>query len=155
MVKGIANIIEFILLYSKGNVVPNKPLGTPLGLRPGSRWPSRFLSLLKLEDNITLKNCLFVHDFLNNNLPVSFENYFVLQSELNSLETRQSSRGSLFIPSINCVKYGQNAVKYQSILAWNQMIQIFPNHDLSILSKTVLKKMIKNHFIQSYGLHQT
>jgi hypothetical protein len=113
------------------------------------------LKLLKLEDNITLKNCLFVHDFLNNNLPASFEKYFVLQSELNSSETRQSSRGSLFIPSINCVKYGQNAVKYQSILAWNQMIQIFPNHDLSKLSKTVLKKLIKNHFIQSYGLQQT
>ena len=36
------------------------------------------LKLLKLEDNITLKNCLFVHDFLNGKLPDSFEKYFTL-----------------------------------------------------------------------------
>ena len=34
------------------------------------------LKILKFEDNLTLKNCLFVHDFLNNNLPESFDNFF-------------------------------------------------------------------------------
>ncbi len=108
------------------------------------------LQLLKLEDNITLKNCLFVHDFLNGKLPDSFNNYFILQSELNSVQTRQSSRGSLVIPRINCVKYGNRAVKYQSIIAWNKMVQLFPEHDLSNISKTRLKYLIKKHFYESY-----
>lgn len=108
------------------------------------------LQLLKLEDNITLKNCLFVHDFLNGKLPDSFNNYFILQSELNSVQTRQSSRGSLVIPRINCVKYGNRAVKYQSIIAWNKMVQLFPEHDLSNISKTRLKYLIKKHCYESY-----
>ena len=101
------------------------------------------LKLLKFEDNITLKNCLFVHDFINNKLPESFDKYFTLCSEMSSTTTRQSGRGSLFMPNVNTVKYGSKSVKHQSILVWNQMIQLFPNHDLSSISKTRLKCMIK------------
>ena len=49
------------------------------------------LNLLKLKDNITLKNCLLVHDYINQKLPESFDKYFILQSELNTIHTRQSS----------------------------------------------------------------
>ena len=111
--------------------------------------------MLKLEDNITLKNCLFVHDFLNDKLPDSFEKYFTLQSEMSSTSTRQSNRGSLFMPSVTTLKYGNKTVKHQSILAWNQMIQLFPNHDLSKISKTKLKYLIKDHFIESYRVQQS
>ena len=107
-----------------------------------------------MEDNITLKNCLFVHDFINDKLPDSFANYFTLHSEMTSTSTRQSSRASLFMPSVNTVKYGNKAVKHQSILAWNLMIQLFPNHDLAKISKTRLKHLIKNHFIESYRAQQ-
>ena len=109
------------------------------------------LKLLKFEDNITLKNCLFVHDFLNNKLPEAFTDYFTLCSETSSTATRQISRGALFQPNVNTVKYGVKSIHHQSILAWNQMIQLFPNHMLSSLSKLMLKRMIKEHFISSYN----
>ena len=32
------------------------------------------LEILKVHDQINLLNCLFVHDFLNGNLPKSFDN---------------------------------------------------------------------------------
>ena len=112
------------------------------------------LKLLKFEDNITLKNCLFVHDFINNKLPESFSEYFTLCSEMSSTTTRQSGRGSLSMPNVNTVKYGSKSVKHQSILAWNQMIQLFPNHDLSLISKARLKCLIKDHFIESYRPQQ-
>ena len=87
-------------------------------------------------------------------MPDSFEKYFTLHSEMSSTSTRQSSRGSLFMPSVNTVKYGNKAVKHQSIIAWNQMIQLFPDHDISKISKTKLKYLIKNHFIESYKAQQ-
>jgi len=113
------------------------------------------LKLLKLEDNITLKNCLFVHDFLNNKLPDSFDKYFTLHSSMSTTATRQSNRGSLFMPNVTTVKYGNKSVKHQSILAWNQIIQLFPDQDLLKMSKTKLKYLIKNHFIESYSAQQT
>ena len=32
--------------------------------------------LLKLQDFIRLQNCLFAHDYLNNVLPASFDDYY-------------------------------------------------------------------------------
>ena len=34
------------------------------------------LKVLKFQDMVRVQNCLFVHDFLNGNLPNSFENTF-------------------------------------------------------------------------------
>ena len=105
--------------------------------------------ILKLKDSITLKNCLFAHDYLNNKLPESFNNYFTLQCEISSISTRQSNKGSLRLSHINSEKYGRNSIKVQATQAWNNMINIFPN-DLKTLSKNGLKGRIKQHFINSY-----
>ena len=48
----------------------------------------RELKILKLVDQITFLNCLFVHDYLNKRLPKSFDNTFVKLDEMNSINTR-------------------------------------------------------------------
>ena len=96
-----------------------------------------------------MKNCLFAHDYLNTKLPVSFDNYLTLQSEMSSISTRQSTKGSLHLKHINTEKYGRNSIKHQAILAWDEMTNVFP-YDLKSLSKNSLKGMIKRHFINSY-----
>ena len=112
-----------------------------------------FINLLKLKDNITLKNCLLVHDYINQKLPESFDKYFILQSELNTIHTRQSSKGSLFMPHVTTEKYGVRSIKHQAICAWNHMI--FLNHDLTLVSKIELNFLIKKHFTESYKPHQS
>ena len=47
--------------------------------------------LLKLDDIIKLKNCLFVHDFLSNSLPHCFVDYF---QKRNITHTNRVTRGS-------------------------------------------------------------
>ena len=42
------------------------------------------LEILKVHDQINLLNCLFVHDFLNGNLPKSFDNTFTKLSDIRS-----------------------------------------------------------------------
>ena len=34
------------------------------------------LGILKISDYITLQNCLFIHDTLNNKIPRNFKNFF-------------------------------------------------------------------------------
>ena len=53
--------------------------------------------ILKINDQITLANCLLVHDYLNNKLPKSFENTFKKLSELTNILTRNSKSGCLFV----------------------------------------------------------
>ena len=40
------------------------------------------LEILKIQDQIILLNCLFVHDSLNGKLPKSFENTFLKLSDI-------------------------------------------------------------------------
>ena len=52
-------------------------------------------NLLKIKDLIDLKNILFIHDFLNNKLPVSFYGYFTMSesyqdsNEINQVHSRE------------------------------------------------------------------
>ena len=52
-------------------------------------------NLLKIKDLIILKNIIFIHDFLNNKLPVSFDGYFSIienykeNHQLNEVNSRK------------------------------------------------------------------
>ena len=47
------------------------------------------LKILKVYDQITLLNCLFVHDYLNGKLPKSFDNTFTKLSDVPPLVSIQ------------------------------------------------------------------
>ena len=65
------------------------------------------LNLLKLPDIINLNNILFVHNVLNNNAPIIFNDYFkfMLQHNHNTVNNPNSQysipKGSLELPKIN------------------------------------------------------
>ena len=63
------------------------------------------LSIVKFIDNIEISNCLFVHDFLNNNLPDSYINIFTRVDDTDSNSTtRQASTGMIHIPRYTRVR---------------------------------------------------
>ena len=64
--------------------------------------------------------------------------------------TRQSAIGSLFMPVIESERYGRQSIKHQAILAWNQILRIFPNEDFYTISRIKFKRVIKDHFIALY-----
>ena len=104
--------------------------------------------ILKFKDLVKLNNCLFVYDFLNENLPSCFQNFFLKLEEIyDELETRNSARGSLFVQTRNTVKYGTNSITSKSIHYWNEMSKIF-NTDLSKLSRNDLKKRVTKYFLE-------
>ena len=108
--------------------------------------------ILKLKDQITLENCLMIHDYLNNRLPSSFENYFNTTKHLYNcdLRTRNSEAGCVFIPFVNTTKYGLNSIKRKAIIAWNHLARLFIGINMSKLSRNNLKIKIRNILLETY-----
>ena len=107
------------------------------------------LKILKVQDYIKLQNCLFVHDFLNKNLPCCFQNYFETISDVRTQYTVSSALGCLFIPHFNTTKHGIKSFTRKCIDNWNFFTTSF-NRKLIDLSRSDLKKKISDHFINSY-----
>ena len=61
--------------------------------------------IIKLNDLVTMQNCLFVHDSLKRILPKCFEGYFKPLKYLHN-NTRSSKMGSLFVPRYFSTQYG-------------------------------------------------
>ena len=110
----------------------------------------RELKILKLVDQITLLNCLFVHDYLNKRLPKSFDNTFVKLDEMNSINTRNSILGCIYIPRVNSTRYGLSSIIRKSTVSWNYYTQKFKNVNLTNLSRNQLMNKIKNNMISTY-----
>ena len=108
------------------------------------------LKILKFKDQITLSNCLLVHDQINDNLPINFENFFITTNDLYTKNTKSSKTGKLFMPHVNSVRYGRHSIKHSCILTWNNMIKQFPNTDFMKIRRNDLKKLITNKYLDSY-----
>ena len=68
------------------------------------------LNILKLTDQVKLKNCIFVYNVLNKKIPICFQEYFSLISDVHTINTRQSSLGCIYVNHSNTVRYGLNAI---------------------------------------------
>ena len=106
------------------------------------------LEILKVHDQITLLNCLFIHDFLNGKLPKSFDSTFLKLSDVSSNEnmvnTINSDLGCLFLPNVFTSTYGLNSLFRKSIISWNTYVRLFNKEDIVSIFKNGLKTKLKN-----------
>ena len=105
--------------------------------------------IFQLKDFISLQNCMFIHNYLNNNLPTCFDTYFQLIKQVHSIDTRLSQLGCLFVPHYSTTKYGLNSITKKSIDSWNLLTKTF-NCNLKTYSQADLKKKITSYFLDSY-----
>ena len=116
------------------------------------------LEILKIEDQITLLNCLFVHDYLNGKLPKSFNNTFTKLSDVpiivgstnTTINTIKSDLGCLLLPHVSTSTYGLNSLYRNSIVDWNTYVKLFKQHNIIIMTKNELKNNIKKHMNSTY-----
>ena len=106
-------------------------------------------NILRLKDFVSLQNCLFVHDFLNNNVPLCFKNYFRTVNAIHGKGTKSQQLGCLFVPHSSTKKYGLSSITRKCINSWNRFLKVF-NCSLKTLSKFSLKTKITEYFINSY-----
>ena len=112
------------------------------------------LQILKLRDQLTLKNCFFVHDYFNNKLPKSFDNYFTLKKDLYHNATRNATKGHIYIPGTETMSYGTNSLKHNCLTSWNAFIDSAAEVNHLQLSKAIIKKIIKNLSISGYTSYE-
>jgi hypothetical protein len=103
------------------------------------------LKILKLEDEIKFKMCLFMHDWHWMTLPRSFEKFYAYYSP--AVKTRMSEAAKLSLPMIRTDTYGRNNIKYRGATLFNQLRDI--NIYLNIPKKN-FRKVIKSLLTASY-----
>ena len=108
------------------------------------------LKILKLEDQIVLQNCLFVHDALDDSSPICFRNYFKQLKEIHTFSTRSAALGCLFVSHSGTIRFGINSITNKCISNWNDITKTLML-DLSTISRYQLKSFLKNHFVESYN----
>ena len=77
------------------------------------------LKLLRIVDIFKLKLLSFVYESVNMIAPVCFHNLFFLNSTLHCHNTRQSTRGDMFLANINTSLYGLKSILYLGANLWN------------------------------------
>ena len=108
------------------------------------------LNIIKLSDQITIQNCLFVHDTLKKLSPVCFHDYFLPTQDIHPFSTKSSSLGCLYVTKCNTIKYGLNSITRLCISQWNSFTEKF-KCDLTSLSRLKLKHALKAYFIHTYS----
>ena len=104
--------------------------------------------ILRLEDFLKIQNSLLIHDFLHDNLPACFKDYY-FQKNTRQVQTRNSQIGCIFIPSKNTTTFGLESISQQAIYNWNSCTKTHQK-DLGNLSRFELKKLLNTTYIDSY-----
>ena len=106
--------------------------------------------ILKLQDNITMNNFLYMHDSLKRRLPTTLNDRFSYLCDTHEYETRNSDLKCVKLPTSRTLVYGIHSIDGQSTRAWNYLQVNCSSHKLHTLSRNVCKKILKSHFIDSY-----
>ena len=117
------------------------------------------LKILKLPDIIKFYNCILVKNVLKRDIPAYFLNFFKLSSEGHNHNTRDSSNGTVTLPTIRTTTFGRNSIRFQSAIIWNQTLNelVFSNTNeqsdnqcIKNLDTVELKHLLKENFLNLY-----
>ena len=124
---------------------------------PGPLYPTSGLfselSLLKIKDIFTLQISKFIHKCINFDIISNFNNWFKLNCETHSYQTRSnfnhsnnSSTNNLYIPFGRTTNYGLKSIKINGPKIWNNI----PAEIRNIKSLFQFKMTLKKHLLESY-----
>ena len=114
-------------------------------------------SIVKLKDQITINNMLFVHSTLRNDSPSYFKDFFELYMPNHSFNTRNNVNSSYSIPpgSVSLSNLNKETLKFTCAKNWNENIKKIPNLpentlDLLTFSKIKIKKQLQEMIFMGY-----
>ena len=107
-------------------------------------------NILKIYNQITLLNCLFVFDFMRNNLPQNFNDCFKLTN--HQYLTRAMRNNHLTIPQIRTTAYGLNSITYKSVKNWNELMDsgIIQAHTINHITRSAFQDTVKKYLLEKY-----
>ena len=108
------------------------------------------LGLLKFFDIVKLMNILYVHQYLNGNLPLDTLDTLKFAKVNHSLGTRGNRTGLLSHQNVNTTHFGLHAFTRIASDFWNTLQQSSPNLNLSELSYSKLKSLTFRYLLNKY-----
>ena len=104
------------------------------------------LKLVKLQHILQFNMLTFVYKVMNRLSPACFFSYFIPNSSIHLFETRQSTRGDLFLSFKRPKSYGQRTVQHFGSKLWNALpFSICIEESLSVFRSKLIA-----HYIHSY-----
>ena len=82
------------------------------------------LKILKLYDLFDIKLLTFVYESVNMISPLIFHNYFETLTAVHQYDTRQASKGDMFMSCKNTLQYGLRSVRYAGAKSWNSISDV-------------------------------
>ena len=107
------------------------------------------LGILKAFDQAKVMNILYIHKYLNGNLPTDVLKTLKFKKTDHSIGTRSNTIGLLKRPSVNTTNFGLNSFSRLASDQWNEL-QKASNLDLSELKLTRLKSLSTEFYLNSY-----
>ena len=101
------------------------------------------LELLRLSDVFQLKLITLVFETVNRISPSCFDDFFLLNSSVQKHNTRQASKGDLFLARKSTLRYGLNSICYRGAKLWNEIPVELRNSHL----KGSFKSKVKIYFL--------
>ena len=106
------------------------------------------LRILNFFDLVKTLNILFIYQLLNHELPETIVNTFKLS--LSSTGNRRRRSGFLNLPRTSTQSFGTYSIRVQAISSWNCLQENLSFENISILTFSKLKNLIKLFFFSTY-----
>ena len=103
------------------------------------------LKLRRIADIFKLRLLSFVYESINMLAPEWSHDFFSLNSSIHCHNTRQSTRGDLFLAKTNTLQYGLKSIRYLGAKLWNEL----PAAIRTSSSKLLFKRHLKAHFLNT------
>ena len=113
--------------------------------------PLSFLNSSLLNSSVELLNILFVHKYLNHNLPTDILRSLDFAKVNHSIGTRGMSAGLLSRSTVNTVSYGVHSFSRIAKDQWNKLQKHFPNVVLSDAKISEVKTLFFRSKLNSYA----
>ena len=112
--------------------------------------PLFYNSYIKFIDINYTENCVFINNCFNKDSYAVFAQHYDLCSNTHTYNTRSSSKGLLFIPTYNSIRFGRKSIIHSSTLSWNYLQSILHEYDFLNCSAKCLKKLLTKYLISKY-----
>ena len=94
--------------------------------------------ILKLHDIHSLKLLCFVYECSNNSITPVFDSYFNKLQTVHSYNTRQASKGNIYLTGVNTIQYGKRSAKFAGGILWNNLsVELRKSPSVQIFKKNL------------------
>ena len=101
-------------------------------------------------DIIYTENCIFVNNCFNKDSFAVFAQSYNLCSNTHTYNTRSSSKGLLFVPTNNSIRFRRKSIIHSSTLSWNFLQSLLHDYDFLNYSAKCLKNLLTKYLISKY-----